>query len=88
MMASFSPQAIFLTLGANDKNGRGPYRALFRVSLDQAANDDVRLALNQNQPLGNSSFITTIARVTGERRQARTLGLPRKDSAAAGSPRG
>ena len=60
-MASFSPQAVFLALGANDKNRRGAYRALFRVSLDQALTVDIRPALNQNQPLGNSRFMTKIA---------------------------
>ncbi len=87
-MASFSPQAVFLALGANDKNRRGAYRALFRASLDQAASDDVRLALNQNQPLGNRRCMTKIARVTGERREARPLGRPVNDAAAAASVRG
>jgi putative transposase len=87
-MASFSPQAGILALGASDKNRHGAYRALFRAWLDQAAIDDIRLALNQNQPLGNIRFMNKIARVTGERREARPRGRPRKDSAAAGSPRG
>ena len=87
-MASFSPQALFLALGANDKNRRDAYRALFRTSLDQAAIDDIRRALKQNQALGNSGFMTKIARVTGERREARPRGQPRKDTAAAGSTRG
>jgi len=69
-MASFSPQAVFLALGANDKSRQGAYRVLFRVSLDQALTVDIRRALNQNQPLGNSRFMTKIARVTGERREA------------------
>ena len=87
-MASFSPQAVFLALSANDKNRPGADRALFRASLDQAAIDDIRLALNQNQPLGNSRFMTKIARMTGERREARARGRPRKDTATAGSARG
>ena len=87
-MASFSPQAVFLALGANDKNRQGACRAQFRASLDQADIDDIRLALNQNQPLGNSRFITKIARMTGERREARPRGRPSKDTAAAGSAPG
>ena len=87
-MASFSPQAVLLALDANDKNRQGAYRALFRASLDQAAIDDMRLALDKNQPLGNRRFMTKIARVTGEQREARPRGRPRKDSAAAGSLRG
>ena len=81
-MASFSPQAVFLALGANDKSRQGAYRVLFRASLDQATIGDMRLALNQNQPLGNSRFMSQIARMTGERREARSRGRPRKDSAA------
>ena len=87
-MAAFSLQAEFLALGANDKNRRGAYRAMFRTSLDQAAIDDIRLALNQNQPLGNNRFMTTIARVTSERREARRRGRSRKDAAPAGGARG
>ncbi len=60
-MASFSPQAGILALGANGHNRQGAYRALFRTILDQATIDDIRLALNQNQPLGNSRFMTKIA---------------------------
>ena len=60
-MATFSPQAVFLALGANDKNRRGADHALFRASLDQAAIDGIRLALNQNQPLGNGRVMTKIA---------------------------
>lgn len=47
-MPLFSPQAVFLALGANDKNRRGAYRALFRVSLDQVASDGIRLRINQH----------------------------------------
>ncbi len=87
-MASFSLEAVFLALGANDKNRQGAYLAMFRARLDQAARDDIRVALNQNQPLGNSRFMTTIARMTGERCEARLGGRPGKDTAAAGSTRG
>ena len=87
-MASFSPQAVFLALGANDKNRQGACRAQFRASLDQADIDDIRLALNQNQPLGNSRFMSKFDLMTGERREARPRGRPRKDAADAGSARG
>jgi putative transposase len=49
---------------------QGANRALLRASLDQVAIDNIRLALNQNQPLGTSRFMTKIARMTGERRDA------------------
>jgi len=58
-------------------------------AFDQAAAiDDIRLALNQNQPLGNSRFMTKIARVSSGRRERRLRGWPRKDTAGAGSVRG
>ena len=60
-MASFSPQPVFLALGANDKNRQPAYRALFLASLDQVAIDGIRVPLNQNQPLANSRFMTKIA---------------------------
>jgi putative transposase len=82
-MASFSPQAVFLALGTNDKNRQGADRALFRTSLVQATIDDIRLALNQNQPLGNSRFVSKIARMTGERRVGRPARPPRKETVVA-----
>ena len=48
-----------------------------RAHLDGAAMDDIRLALNQNQPLGNARFYAKIERATGMRREARTRGRPR-----------
>ena len=56
------------------------YRGLFRAYLDEAAIDDIRLALNQNQPLGNSRFHAQIERKTGERREARPRGRPQLES--------
>ena len=86
-MALFSPQAVFLALGASDKNQQGAYGALFRASLDQATFDDIRLALNQNRPLGRSRCMSDIARVNGERRDARPRGRLRKVTADAESAR-
>jgi hypothetical protein len=86
-MASFSPQAVFLALGANNKQRQGAHRAMCHATLDQAAIDNIRVALNQNQPLGDSRFMTKIAKVTGKRREERPRGLPRKGTAAVGSAR-
>ena len=41
------------------------YRTLFRAQLDRAAVDDIRLTLNQDQPLGNERFYATIEKTTG-----------------------
>jgi hypothetical protein len=45
---------------------------------------DIRAALDQGQPLGNSRFIDNIERTTGQRRVAKPRGRPRKQLAAAG----
>ena len=39
---------------------------------------DIRLALNQTQPLGNSRFFDAIEQATGQRREAKPRGRPRK----------
>ncbi|HMW72469.1 MAG TPA: transposase, partial [Cellvibrionaceae bacterium] len=57
------------------------YRALFRTELDTAAIADIRLALNQGQPLGGTRFIEQIERATGQRREARPRGRPPKRQA-------
>ena len=69
---------VFLALGREDSDRQTRYRELFRSSLDEMAIDDIRLALNQNQPLGDNRFTARIEEVTGERREARPRGRPRK----------
>jgi putative transposase len=46
--------------------------------LDKEAIDDIRLALNQNQPLGNSRFYAKVEAITGQRREPKPRGRPRK----------
>ncbi|MCA3019439.1 MAG: hypothetical protein ING62_12460 [Rhodocyclaceae bacterium] len=60
------------------------YRAQFRAPLDRAATDDIRLALNQSQPLGNAQFYAKIESMTRVRREARLRGRPRKEAADGG----
>ena len=81
-----TPHSMFLALGRNKQDRQSAYRALFRASLDQAAIDDIRLALNQSQPLGRSAFTARIEQLTGERREARPRGRPRKEATASYSP--
>jgi putative transposase len=45
--------------------------------LDHDAIRDIRLALNQSQPLGNSRFYAKIEAMTGQRREAKPRGRPR-----------
>ena len=75
--ARLTPHAVYLALGAGDAARRKAYRELFRSELDAAAVDDIRLALNQNQPLGDSRFYARVARAAGERREAKPRGRPR-----------
>ncbi len=63
--------------GQTDKSRQIAYRALFHTQLDSTAIDNIRLALNQNQPLGNARFYAKIEKATGVRREARLRGRPR-----------
>ena len=78
-----TPHSLYRTLGDGDKERQSAYRALFRAPLDRAVIDDIRLALNQNQPLGNERFYARIEKMTGVRREARPRGRPRRDPEAA-----
>jgi putative transposase len=82
-----TPHPIYTALGASDKTRQAAYRALFRPQLDQAAIDDIRMALNQSQPLGNARFYAKIEKATGTRREAKPQGRPRLDEAP-GPPNG
>jgi len=62
---------------STDNARQTAYRALFRTELDDDAIDDIRLALNQNQPLGNNRFHGRIEKKFGEWREARPRGRPR-----------
>lgn len=79
-----TPHDVFLGLGRSATDRMGAYRALFRSELDTDAVGDIRAALVQGQPLGNSRFIDSIERITGQRREAKPRGRPRKQLAAAG----
>ena len=80
--ALLTPHPLYRTLAKDDDERRAAYRALFRPQLDEEAIDDIRLALNQSQPLGGSRFHARIAELTGEPREARPRGRPRKPAGA------
>lgn len=80
MDARLSPHPLYLALGREDKDRQAAYRALFRAQIDRAAIDDIRLALNQSQPLGNKRFYVKIEQMTGIRREAKPRGRPRRDA--------
>lgn len=73
-----TPHEVYVGLGRNEAARLAAYRALFRSELDTEAIGDIRMALNQGQPLGNSRFVASIERTTGERREVKPRGRPRK----------
>ena len=76
-----SPHSLYRALGQDDSERQAAYRTLFRAQLDRAAIDDIRLALNQSQPLGNARFYARIEQMTGLRRGAKPRGRPRVNAA-------
>ena len=72
--------AVYLELDRQVQERLAAYRALFRPQLDEEAIADIRLALNQGQPLGKGRFLDTIERMTGQRCEVRPRGRPRKVS--------
>ncbi len=73
-----SAHPLYLALGADDASRGEAYRNLFRTALDDAPLADLRMALNQDQPIGNSRFYAEIEAMTGQRRELRKRGRPRK----------
>ena len=71
-----TPHPLYLAIGRGDTERQAAYRDLFRAQLDNKAIDDIRLALNQNQPLGSSRFYARIEAMTGQRREAKPRGRP------------
>jgi len=53
---------------------------LFRTQLDRKTFDDIRLALNLSQPLGNARSYAKVEQMTGQRREAKPRGRPRWES--------
>jgi len=76
--ATLTPHPAYRDLGFGDRARQAAYRALFRAQLESDAIDDIRLALSQNQPLGNQRFSETIEQMTGLRREAKPRGRPKK----------
>jgi putative transposase len=79
--ALLSPHPLYLALAFDPAQRFAAYRALFSSALEDAPLAELRLALNQNQPLGNDRFYAEIEAVTGQRREPRKRGRPRKPPA-------
>ena len=78
--ARLTAHPLYRALGRDDKERQAAYRALFRAHLDRAAIDDIRLALNQGQPVGNARFYAKVQQMTGVRREVKPRGRPRLDA--------
>lgn len=70
------PHPAYLELGAKSEERSASYRALFRTELDQEVLSDIRMAVNQGQPLGGARFHKEIEKMLGERRASRPRGRP------------
>jgi len=84
--ARLTPHPLYRALGRDDRERQAAYRGLFRAHLDREALDDIRLALNQGQPVGNARFLARIEQITGIRCEARPRGRPRVDAARSALP--
>ena len=72
-----SPHSLYLELGNSPECRQAAYRELFRTGLDEAAVAELRLAIQQSQPIGSERFLHQIEQMTGQRREARPRGRPR-----------
>jgi putative transposase len=75
-----TPHPVYSPIDGEDADRQAAYRALFRRELDAEVIADIRLALDQGQPLCNGRFLDTIERMTGQRREVKPRGRPRKPS--------
>ncbi|WP_296810668.1 transposase, partial [Thiocapsa sp.] len=73
-----TPHPLYLGLGDDEEARRAAYRELFGGALDDQLLGALRLALNQDQPVGNDRFYREIEAMTGQRRELRKRGRPRK----------
>ena len=48
--------------------------------------EELRMAINQSQPLGNERFYAKIERMTGQRREGKPRGRPRQERATKEAP--
>ena len=83
-----TPHPLYQSLGTYGEERQSAYRALFRAQLDDEAIGDIRLALNQSQPLGNERFYRHIEQMTGQRRESKPRGRPRVEKESSGDTPG
>jgi hypothetical protein len=74
--------AVYEPLGTTARGRQSADPALFPASLDPAAFDNIRVALNRNQPSGRRQFTPKIAELNAERGEARPRSRARKETRA------
>lgn len=72
--ALLTSHELYSGLGSSEAERRANYRSLFRSELDAEAIGDVRMALDQGQPIGDSRFDDSIERASWQRREVRPRG--------------
>jgi len=83
-----TPHALYIAMSLDESDRRAAYRALFRSQLAEDALDDIRLALNQGQPLGSDRFSERICAEAGIRRARKRPGRPAGTSKQPDDPQG
>ncbi|MGB5832142.1 MAG: hypothetical protein WBG92_09160 [Thiohalocapsa sp.] len=76
--ALLAPHPLYSSLGRDELSRRTAYRDLFGSALAEAPLEALRMALKQDQPIGNERFFVEIEMMTGQRRILRKRGRPRK----------
>jgi len=76
--ALLTPHDLYRALDNDAVKRQAAYRALFRSELDHEALADIRLALNQGQPLGKGRFLDQVENMLGRRCEVRPRGRPRR----------
>ena len=74
--ALLTRHALYLAICSRQIDREANYRALFANEIDVEQSTDIRIALQQSQPLGDTRFADMIERITGERREVRPAGRP------------
>ncbi len=82
-----TPHPLYLSLETKPDERQAAYRALFRSQLDDDAMVDIRQALSQGQPLGDTQFSAAICTAAGVRRTQAKRGRPAQEKDAVGDDR-
>ena len=75
-----TPHEEYLALGTDDQSRCAAYRDLFSSESEAVPIADLRMALQQNQPIGDRRFYADVEAMTGQRRELKRRGRPRKQA--------